>query len=104
MRLLLFALALFCAIFSLCGTASAVLVDWSALSWPAGSLSNSYDVDPASPGNDVTVTVTVNFSALYAQGVTNVRLQLFDVDFASSPGNSGANFQDQIRSISALSI
>ncbi len=48
--------------------------------------------------------MTVNFSALYAQGVTNVRLQLFDVDFASSPGNSGANFQDQIRSMSALSI
>jgi hypothetical protein len=46
----------------------------------------------------------VNFSSLYAAGVANVRLQLFDVDFASSPGNSGANFQDQIRSISALSI
>src|SRR5712692_12041646 len=58
MRILLYALALFCAIFSLCGTASAVLVDWSALNWPAGSLSNSYDVDPASPGNDVTVTIS----------------------------------------------
>jgi hypothetical protein len=150
MRLLFKTLGFFCAI-CVTQSASATLVDWSALNWPAGSLSNSYDVDPSNPGNDVTVTVsgdtsqlkseppqtpaittnlqgglaspastltllldlssqsqsvtmTVNFSALYAQGVTNVRLQLFDVDFASSPGNSGANFQDQIRSISALSI
>ena len=29
------------------------MVDWSTLSWPAGSLSNSYDVDPDSAGNDV---------------------------------------------------
>jgi hypothetical protein len=144
-------LAFLCAICAFTGSASAALVDWSTLTWPAGSLSNSYDVDPASAGNDVTVTVsgdtgqlqseppqtpaittnlqgglgapastltllldvsnqsqgvtiTVNFSSLYAAGVANVRLQLFDVDFASSPGNSGANFQDQIRSISALSI
>jgi hypothetical protein len=50
------------------------------------------------------VTVSVNFSALYPQGVRFVTFQIFDVDFASSPGNSGSNFQDQIRSISALSI
>jgi len=67
MRLLLYALALFCAIFSLCGTASAVLVDWSALSWPAGSLSNSYDVDPASTGNDVTITVSGDTAQLQSE-------------------------------------
>jgi len=151
MRLLLFALALFCAIFSLCGTASAVVLDWSALSWPAGSLSNSYDVDPSSPGNDVTVTiggdtgrlqpslaspfpqtpaitrafdgglgtspktlelaldlsnnsqfvtVTINFSAQYAVGVSNVSLQLFDIDTNNS---GGSTYQDVIRSISATS-
>ena len=44
------------------------------------------------------VTMTVNFSALYTQGVSNVSFTLFDVDFSS-----GA-FQDQIRSIQALSI
>lgn len=44
--------------------ASAVLVDWSTLSWPAGSLSNSYDVDPGSAGNDVTVAVSGNTGQL----------------------------------------
>lgn len=42
----------------LASSASAALVDWSALSWPAGSLSNSYDVDPSSSGSDGTVTVS----------------------------------------------
>ena len=132
MRLLRWVFAFLCAVYSLAGTASAVVLDWSALTWPAGSLSNSYDVDPSSPGNDVTVTisddtgqlqpslaspfpqtpaitrafdgglvtsprtlelaldlsnnsqfvtVTINFSAQYAAGVSNVSLQLFDIDY-----------------------
>ena len=152
MRLLLYALALSCAIFSLCGTASAVLVDWSALNWPAGSLSNSYDVDPASAGNDVTATIsgdtgqlqpslvspnpqtpaitrafdgglgtspltlelalnltnntqsvtfTLDFSALYLAGVSNVSFTLFDID---ANNISGSTYQDVIRSIYATSI
>lgn len=39
-------------------SARAVLVDWSTLTWTPGTLSNSYDVDPAFAGNDVTVTVS----------------------------------------------
>jgi len=58
MRLLCKTLGLFCTICAFTGSASAVLVDWSALSWPAGSLSNSYDVDPSNPGSDVTVTIS----------------------------------------------
>src|ERR1700732_2881128 len=37
-------------------TAHAVILDWSAVTWSPGSLSNSFDVDPSNPGNDVTVT------------------------------------------------
>ncbi|MDP9004423.1 MAG: hypothetical protein M3N12_06475 [Verrucomicrobiota bacterium] len=44
------------------------------------------------------ITVSVNFSAQYTAGVNNVSFTLFDVDFSS-----GA-FQDEIRSIQALSI
>jgi hypothetical protein len=126
--------------------AHAVTLDWNSVTWTPGSLSNSYDVDPAKPGNDITVAisgdtgqfapkggsqipaimniiegglspvqnslvlhldlanqsqavnVTVSFSALYTAGVNNVSFTLFDVDFSSSA------FQDQIRSIQALSI
>lgn len=135
-----------------CLTARAVTLDWDTTAWTAGSLSNSYDVDPASAGNDVTVTVsgntaqlqpeivppnpqtpavttnfqgglataentlclavnftnqtqqitvTVDFSALYAQGVESVSFKIFDVDFANA---GGSTYQDQIRSITALSI
>lgn len=141
------------ALFALCAArAPAVVLDWDAVTWTAGSLSQSYDIDPAKAGNDITlsitgstgrlqpnntapnpqtpaitntlqgglgtaqntlnlaldlnnqnqfVTITVNFSALYTLGVNNVSFTIFDVDFANS---GGSNFQDQLRSISALSI
>jgi hypothetical protein len=133
-------------------TSRAVSLQWGLEAWAPGSLSNSFEVDPSSPGNDITVTVggdtgqlqrelvspnpmtpsitsdleggfgpsnkslciaidlanqsqsvvvRVDFSAQYAQGVTNVSFTIFDVDFANS---GGSNFQDQLRSISALSI
>ena len=39
-------------------TSGSILLDWSTVTWPAGSLNNSLDVDPGSPGNDVTVAVS----------------------------------------------
>jgi hypothetical protein len=132
--------------------ARAILVDWSTEAWTPGTLSNSYNVDPANVGNDVTITVTgdtndlglsptgpqtpaitsaleggfspahvnlemyvdfkkdtnaitvtLDFSALYAAGVANVSFNIFDIDFANQ-GGGGAQFQDVIRSISATSI
>jgi hypothetical protein len=134
------------------GEASALVLDWDTLNWANGSLSNSYDIDPANGGNDLSVsvtgntaqfqpeitgemtpalttnlagglspaektltlfldlsnqaqavTLTFNFSALYTQGVQNVSFSLFDVDFADE-GGSGATFQDQLRSISAVGV
>jgi hypothetical protein len=38
--------------------ANATLVDWSTETWAPGSLTNSYDVEPTNPGNDVTFTVS----------------------------------------------
>ena len=142
---------LLCAAVVLAQTASAVLVDWSTLNWPAGSLTNSYDVDPANAGNDVTVTIsgdtgqlqpsltagnpqtpvigrafdgglgtspytlelalnltsntqsvtfTIDFSALYAAGVSNVSFTIFDID-ANNAG--GSTYQDVISAIHATS-
>jgi large repetitive protein len=137
---------------STCATSRALTIDWGTEPWAAGSLSNSFDVDPTRPGNDVTVTVsgntgqlqpelaapnpmtpavtaafqgglsspqnslciatnfsnqsqgitvTVDFSAQYTQGVNNVSFTIFDVDFANS---GGSTYQDQIRSIRAVGI
>jgi hypothetical protein len=145
-----FALVFVLATFS--STGYAVTLDWDGVTWTSGSLSNSFNVDPASPGNDVTVTVsgdtsilqpelvapnpmtpaittnfaggmttaqnslciavnfanqsqaitvTVDFSAGYTQGVQNVSFTLFDIDFSSASGN---NYMDQLRNIRALSI
>jgi hypothetical protein len=38
-------------------SAPAALVNWDVLTWTPGTLSNSYDVDPSNPGNDVTFTI-----------------------------------------------
>jgi hypothetical protein len=132
--------------------AHAVTLDWDTTAWTAGSLSNSYDIDPSKAGNDITVTISgntaqlqpkntapnpqtpaltntlqgglgtaentlclalnlqnqsqavtisVNFSTLYTQGVTGVSFTLFDIDFANS---GGSTFQDQLRSIQAIDI
>ena len=131
-----------------CASAHALTLDWNTAPWANGSLSNSFDVDPATTGNDVTVTVsgdtaqlgaestfqqtpaittnlqgglpspektltllcdlssntqsvtvTVNFSAQYTQGVNNVSFSIFDVDYANVNGASGAKFTDEIRSV-----
>ena len=137
----------------ICGSSSAITLNWGSEPWAAGSLQNSYDIDPGNPGNDVTVTVsgntgvlqteivspypmtpavtaafqggagapqnslciatnfanqtqgitvTVDYSAQYTQGVSNVSFTIFDVDFANVSG--GSNYQDQLRSIQAVGI
>ena len=48
------------------------------------------------------ITVTISFSALYLQGVQNVSFSIFDVDFDNQTNSS--EYQDQLRSITALSI
>lgn len=38
-------------------TVDAVVLDWDTANWTPGSLSNSYNVDPAHLGNDITVSI-----------------------------------------------
>lgn len=35
-----------------------VTLDWSLVTWPQGSLTNSFDIDATNPGNDVRITIT----------------------------------------------
>jgi hypothetical protein len=39
-------------------SSGSIVLDWSTVTWPAGSLNNSFDVDPGSPGNDLNVVVS----------------------------------------------
>lgn len=54
-------------------SAAALTLDWNKVSWTAGTLTQSYDIDPASPGNDVTVTITGNTSQLTLDGSGNTQ-------------------------------
>ncbi|PZR73916.1 MAG: hypothetical protein DLM73_09465 [Chthoniobacterales bacterium] len=42
----------------LVSAAHAITLDWDTVTWTPGSLSNSYDVDPTKPGNDISVNIT----------------------------------------------
>ena len=54
-----------------CAAVKGVTLDWDAATWAPGSLSNSYNVDPANPGNDITVSVApTNGATLMADGIT----------------------------------
>lgn len=129
--------------------ASGIVLDWDSATWTAGALSQSYDIDPAKTGTDVTLTiggstgelagdrvnnqptpqvntnlhggqnpvqnglnvamdlgrkdrsisVTISFSSLYVNGVSNVSFSIFGIDQAAGGSNL---YIDEIRSISAL--
>lgn len=51
--------------------ARAVILDWDSVSWTAGSLSNSYDIDPVNPGNDITVAITANGAVAFQPEVVS---------------------------------
>jgi hypothetical protein len=66
-----FPIAFGLAVFALsAASANAVVLDWSTVTWTAGSLSNSYDVDPAKPGNDITVAISGDTNMLQTDPTT----------------------------------
>jgi hypothetical protein len=72
--------ALFCGV----SVGSAVTLDWSTVTWTAGSLSNSYQVDPNFSGNNITISVTDSSGALTGSGTPNIP------SYSSSPlGGTG---------------
>lgn len=90
----------------LVATANAVILDWNTVSWTAGSLSNSYDVDPAKAGNDITVTVSGNTAQLQQELASgNPMTPAITPDFQgglASPTNTlclAVNFTNQSQAV-----
>ena len=44
--------------------AHGVVLDWDTVTWTSGTLSNSYNIDPAQAGNDITVSVATGGGAV----------------------------------------
>lgn len=57
-------LFLLCTLVFTCTAARAVTLDWSTVAWTNGSLTNSYNIDASSPGNDITITISGNTAQL----------------------------------------
>jgi hypothetical protein len=60
---------------------SAATLDWSTVTWPAGSTSQSYEVDSSNPGNDITISMTSSslnqFSADTKHGILSYSSALY---------------------------
>lgn len=57
-------------------SARAVVFNWDAISWTAGNLTGSYDIDATNPGNDLTITIagdTGFFNTGYPANVTDLQ-------------------------------
>src|ERR1043166_9613175 len=90
----------------LVATANAVILDWNTVSWTAGSLSNSYDVDAGQAGNDITVTVSGNTAQLQKELASgNPMTPAITPDFQgglANPTNTlclAVNFTDQSQAV-----
>jgi hypothetical protein len=90
----------------LVATANAVILDWNTVSWTAGSLSNSYDVDPLKAGNDITVTVSGNTAQLQQELASgNPMTPAITPDFQGGLANPtktlclAVNFTDQSQAV-----
>ena len=82
-RIAVVAVALACA---LPHAGHAIVLDWSSVTWTPGSLSNSYDIDPASPGNDITITISGSTAELTNDPVSG--LMSPDISIAHEGGQS----------------
>ena len=78
--------------------AHGILLDWNSLSWTPGSLSNSFDIDPTKPGNDVTITfahnqVTSTGSPFIGDFVTGIQTPAINsnLEGGRGPGVSSLN-------------
>jgi len=49
----------------LASSSYAIVLDWSNVSWPDGSLSRNFNVDSSNPGSDVNITITGNTSRFF---------------------------------------
>jgi hypothetical protein len=94
------------------GNTGTLTTDLAAPSAMTPAIVNAFQGGLATPQNTLclavnfanqsqSVTVTVDFSALYAAGVQNVSFTLFDIDLSTTGGN---NYQDQLRNMTATSI
>ena len=50
-----------------------ITLDWNLVTWTPGNLSQSFDIDPSNPGNDVTITVSGDISRI-AQPISGTTL------------------------------
>ncbi|MGV3757044.1 MAG: hypothetical protein ACO1QS_16815 [Verrucomicrobiota bacterium] len=62
------------ALWLLPASAQAVVLNWDAVNWTSGSLSQSFDIDSNNAGNDITITITGDTDEFVVGPVDNTNL------------------------------
>lgn len=68
-----------------CAQAHAVTLDWDAVNWAPGSLTNSYNIDPLRAGNDITLAITGNTPQFAPQGGFVTPADLVNIEGGLTP-------------------
>lgn len=74
-----------CAAILSAPAARAVVLDWDTVSWTAGSLNNSYDIDPTKAGNDIHVNVSGDTGQFVPKGGSAIPGNLNIIEGGLSP-------------------
>ncbi len=54
--------------------AATLTLDWNLVTWAPGQLSQSFDIDPSNPGNDITITVSGNTNRISSPIIADTRI------------------------------
>lgn len=70
-----------------CANAHAIVLDWDAITWPPGTLANSFDIDPINPGNEITITLSGDTNRLTTDPATGTQTPAttFSLEGGTSP-------------------
>jgi hypothetical protein len=85
------------ALFGGASVGSAMTLDWSTVTWPAGSTSQSCGIDSTNPGNDITISMTSSTGNQFASG-----LRAIATGFGGSTTTPDLRERIQLSSASAL--
>jgi hypothetical protein len=96
------------ALLALLGAASAnaIILDWSTVAWTPGSLSNSYNVDPSNPGNDISVTLGGDTNKFKPDPTTGIQTPTIDstMEGGMSPVQSSLDLAMKITTPNFISV
>ncbi|MEM6820600.1 MAG: hypothetical protein AAF558_01485, partial [Verrucomicrobiota bacterium] len=62
-----------------------ITLDWNSVNWISGNTTQSFDIDPSNPGNDITITISTTGGGTLADPVNDSTLITGDKEQVNRP-------------------